>query len=76
MPAAATGVGKTYDPVFYGNARVEGTQPRVALAVEWYQKASEGGDEEGMNRLAELEAWLERAAFRGNEEARSLLEQR
>jgi MSHA biogenesis protein MshM len=76
LAVAPTGVGKTYDPVFYASARVEGTQPKPALARQWYQKASEAGDEEGTKRLADLNAWLERAAFRGDEEARRLLEPR
>ena len=63
IAAGATGVGKTYDPVFYGTARVEGTQPNPALARDWYQKAAGAGDEEGTGRLAELNAWLERAAL-------------
>jgi hypothetical protein len=63
VAAGATGVGKTYDPVLYRTAGVQGTQPNPALARDWYEKASRAGDEEGTNRLAELNAWLERAAL-------------
>ena len=62
VAAGATGVGKTYDPLFYGAAGVEGAQPNPALARDWYEKASGAGDKEGRDRLAELNDWFKRAS--------------
>ncbi|WP_420014340.1 hypothetical protein, partial [Teichococcus deserti] len=41
---AATGLGRTYDPVFLARIGAEGIRPDPALAARWYQIAARLGE--------------------------------
>ena len=71
--AAAAGIAKTYDPIYYQEAGVIGLNPDPEQAVEWYRKAIEAGDRNARPRLERLITWLQRRSA-SNEEARRVLE--
>ena len=54
--AAATGVAKTYDPVFLAQSGVRGLRGDPAQAASWYGKAVAAGDREAQERLNRLRA--------------------
>jgi len=54
--AAATGVAKTYDPVFLAQSGVRGLRGDPARAALWYAKAAAAGDREAQQRLERLRA--------------------
>ncbi|HJS30684.1 MAG TPA: AAA family ATPase, partial [Alphaproteobacteria bacterium] len=60
---AATGVGRTYDPVEFARQRLRGVPPDPDRAQFWYERAVAGGDDEAVARLAALASW--RAQQRG-----------
>jgi hypothetical protein len=51
---AATGVAKTYDPVFLAQSGVRGLRGDAARAALWYGKAAAAGDREAQQRLRRL----------------------
>lgn len=51
---AATGVGKTYDPLFLASAGVRGIQGNPFEAAAWYRRGSAAGDLEAEVRLEAL----------------------
>ena len=51
---AATGVGKTYDPIFFKHSGVRGASPNAVKAAAWYRKAIELGDSEAAPHLRML----------------------
>ncbi len=53
--AAATGVGKTFDPLYLVSAGVRGIQGDPARATSWYRKAVAAGDTEAQQRLKALQ---------------------
>lgn len=53
--AAATGVGKTYDPLYLVSAGVRGIQGDPARAAVWYRKAAGAGEAEAEERLRALQ---------------------
>jgi len=53
--AAATGVGKTFDPLYLVSAGVRGIQGDPAQATTWYRKAAAAGDAEARQRLKALQ---------------------
>ncbi len=53
--AAATAMGKTYDPAFVGTLDAIGLIPDLAAAAAWYRKAAEMGDEQGKALLKHIE---------------------
>ena len=55
---AATALGKSYDPVIYQQLKVHGVIPDPNIAIEWYRKGAEGGDEMASARLQALSDWL------------------
>jgi type II secretory pathway predicted ATPase ExeA len=55
---AATGLGKTFDPVFYQEKGVFGAAADWQRASDWYRKAVVSGDVEASKRLTTLERWL------------------
>ena len=63
--AAATILGKTYDPIFLANIGAAAIKPAPALAASWYRRAAELGDKEGQDRLMRLQSWTKQIA--GNE---------
>ncbi len=54
--AAATAVGKTYDPLFLANMHASEVQPDPKLAEAWYRRGAELGDPRASSRLSSLEA--------------------
>ena len=52
--AAATGVGKTFDPLFLAAAGVRGIQGNPFEAARWYRRGGAGGDAEAESRLRAL----------------------
>jgi hypothetical protein len=52
--AAATGAGKTYDPVCLARSGAKGLQPDPNLAAIWYRKAVALGDPEALVLLQQL----------------------
>lgn len=52
--AAATGVAKTYDPLFLTQAGVRGLRGDPARAAIWYGRAAAAGDREAQQRLRAL----------------------
>jgi TPR repeat protein len=54
--AAATGVAKTYDPVFLAQSGVRGLRGDPERAALWYGKAVAAGDREAQQRLGRLRA--------------------
>ena len=54
--AAATGVAKTYDPVFLAQSGVRGLRGDPERAALWYGKAAAVGDREAQQRLGRLRA--------------------
>jgi len=52
--AAATGVAKTYDPLFLAQAGVRGLRGDPARAAVWYARAAAAGDREAQQRLRAL----------------------
>lgn len=71
--AAAAGIAKTFDPIYYQEAGVIGLNPDPEQAVEWYRKAIEAGDRNARPRLERLITWLQRRSA-SNDEARRVLE--
>jgi tetratricopeptide (TPR) repeat protein len=53
---AATGVAKTYDPVFLAQSGVRGLRGNPQQAALWYSKAAAAGDHEAQQRLKRLRA--------------------
>lgn len=56
-PHAATGVGRTYDPVEFAHRRLRGVPADPDRAQLWYERAVAGGDGEAIARLAALAEW-------------------
>ncbi len=54
IAAAATSVGKTYDPLYLATARVQGLHGDAAQAAAWYRKGITAGDPEALLRLSAL----------------------
>src|SRR5207302_4641634 len=54
--AAATGVAKTYDPLFLAQSGVRGLRGDPERAALWYGKAAGAGDREAQQRLGRLRA--------------------
>ncbi len=54
--AAATAVGKTYDPLFLANMHASEVQPDPKLAEAWYRRGAELGDPRASSRLSSLQA--------------------
>lgn len=54
IAAAATSVGKTYDPLYLAAARVQGLHGDPAQAAAWYRKGITAGDPEALQRLSAL----------------------
>ncbi|HLJ20724.1 MAG TPA: hypothetical protein VKU84_11030 [Stellaceae bacterium] len=54
--AAATGVAKTYDPIFLLQSGVRGLRGDPARAALWYAKAAAAGDRTAQQRLRQLRA--------------------
>lgn len=54
---AATGVGRTYDPVEFARRRLRGVPPDPDQAQLWYQRGLSAGDAEAAARLEALTAW-------------------
>lgn len=52
--AAATGVAKTYDPLFLAQAGVRGLRGDPARAALWYGRAAAAGDRQAQQRLRAL----------------------
>ncbi len=63
--AAATVVGKTYDPTFLAGIGATKVKGAVSRAVTWYRRAAELGDREGRERLLQLRSSTDQVA--GNE---------
>lgn len=54
--AAATAVGKTYDPLFLADMHASEVQPDPKLAEAWYRRGAELGDPRASSRLSSLQA--------------------
>ena len=52
--SAATGVAKTYDPIFLAESGVRGFRGDPAQAAIWYGRAAAAGSREAQQRLARL----------------------
>jgi AAA domain-containing protein len=53
-PAAACGLGKSYDPLFLQRVATRGVVGDPAKAADWYRRAARGGSNEAAARLARL----------------------
>jgi len=53
-PGAATGVARTFDPLFLKQIGAVGIRGDRAKAISWYRRASEGGDQAAEERLNSL----------------------
>ena len=51
---AAMGAGKTFDPVVYGELKVQGLKPDPLRAMEWYMRASAAGNIDAEAAIAAL----------------------
>ena len=51
---AATGAGKTYDPLFLSEIGALGTQGNWETAAAWYHRAIELGDQSASDRLKQI----------------------
>ena len=67
-------MGSSYDPVYLERIGIVGVRPSPAEAIKWYRQAIDTGDRAAGARLRELTNRLERAAARGDGEARRILE--
>ncbi len=52
--AAATALGKTYDPLFLANMHASGMRADPALAEAWYKRGVALGDPRAASRLSSL----------------------
>lgn len=57
-PAAATRLGRTYDPLFLSERATFGLQPDSTLALDWYRKGEAAGDPGARDLLNALLFWL------------------
>lgn len=57
-PAAATRLGRTYDPLFLSERATLGLQPDSTLAMDWYRKGEQAGDPGARDLLNALLFWL------------------
>lgn len=62
-------MGMTFDPLYFAQTGVHGTQPRSEEALEWYRKAVAMGSRPAEGRLETLRSWLERSAPAGDAQA-------
>jgi TPR repeat protein len=52
--AAATALGRLYDPEFFAAGKSPVAEANVERAIDWYDRAAKAGDAEATARLAEL----------------------
>lgn len=55
---AAARIGTTYDPRIFAQLGVQGLQPNSELALDWYNKAVEAGDESAKHTAQSLSAQI------------------
>ena len=60
--AAATVMGKTYDPAFLAGIGAGRIKPVPSRAETWYRRAADLGDEEGRERLRQLRSSINQVA--------------
>jgi hypothetical protein len=58
--AAATAVGRTWDPVEHQRLGIQGTIASAPRALEWYRKGAAGGDANAETQMRALSAWVAR----------------
>jgi outer membrane biosynthesis protein TonB len=58
--AAATAVGRTWDPVEHARLGIQGSLASSQRAADWYRRASAAGDPDAETRLRALTAWMAR----------------
>jgi hypothetical protein len=58
--AAATAVGRTWDPVEHQRLGIQGTIASAPRALEWYRKGAAAGDANAERHLSALNAWIAR----------------
>jgi type II secretory pathway predicted ATPase ExeA len=71
--AAMTAMGRTYDPVFFTRSGTRGVRPESAKAIEWYERAIDGGDAEAKRHLRDLVLELRDASELDPTQAAALL---
>jgi type II secretory pathway predicted ATPase ExeA len=54
---AATGVGRTHDPVEFSRLGLRGVRPDADLAASWYRRGLVGGDPQAATLLEQLTRW-------------------
>ena len=67
-------IGRMYDPVHFAPSLSAFTHANPLRAAQRYQEAATQGSPEAAQALTELRAWLEAAATRGDQDARTALE--
>ena len=55
--SAATGVGRTHDPVEFSRLGLRGVRPDAELAASWYRRGLAGGDPRAAALLEQLTRW-------------------
>lgn len=68
-------MGMTFDPVYFAGAGIQGTQPQIQEALDWYGKAIAMGSQPAERRMGHLRSWLEQSAAAGNVQAKAALQQ-
>jgi TPR repeat protein len=58
--AAATAVGRTWDPVEHARLGIQGSLSSSQRAADWYRRGSAAGDPDAETRLRALTAWIAR----------------
>ena len=71
--SAMTAMGRTYDPVFFTRSGTRGVRPELAKAIEWYERAIDGGDAEAKRHLRDLAFELRDASGLDPTQAAALL---
>lgn len=71
--AAAQAIGRMADPVHFDTAPTAFTRPNAELAIDRYRAALALGTAEAAADLDALQAWLQRAAAGGDQEAQNAL---
>jgi hypothetical protein len=74
-PEGAMLMGMTFDPVYFARTGIQGTQPQIQNALQWYDKAIAMGSRPAERRMEELHAWLEQSAAAGDARAKAALQQ-
>lgn len=57
---AMVALGQSYDPSYLARLDVQGIEPEIDKAIEWYRRAAQSGDTQSRARAAALQAQIQR----------------